>query len=184
MVNDNSSTVLNLKRIRKYKNSSHLRKSYDFYPTPRNAIMELLNREKFIGPIWEPACGNLSIVSILEDNGYEVLATDIQTGDDFFDLNYVVSNIITNPPYSCKLKFILHAKELATEKIAMLLPLEFLHGVTKYSLFLDEIFTLISEYVFSRRLTFGTIKSAPFANAWYVWDINHRGDTIVVWVEP
>jgi hypothetical protein len=57
----------------------------------------------------------------------------------------------------------------------MLLPVEFLHGGTRFDLFQDRRFPLRVVYVFSSRLCFGSKTHATVGHAWYVWDRRHKG---------
>lgn len=65
------------------------REVLDFYATDPRATKELLEREIFKSPVYEPACGQGHIGKILEEYGYEVKASDIydrgygQGGIDF-----------------------------------------------------------------------------------------------------
>lgn len=59
-------------------NSRLGRKELDFYPTPANAVIKFLEREKFEGDIWECACGRGDISIILEDFNYNVISSDIK----------------------------------------------------------------------------------------------------------
>ena len=54
-----------------------LRADQDLYPTPKSCTEELLKREKFVGRIWECACGLGDISEVLLDEGHTVLSTDI-----------------------------------------------------------------------------------------------------------
>jgi len=76
----------------------------------------------------------------------------------------------------------LHAKKIATRKIAMLLPVEFLHGGTRFELFQDRLFPLKVVYVFSSRLRFGSETVATVGHAWYVWDRKHKGEASLGWI--
>ena len=49
----------------------------EFYPTPPEATRALLSVETFDGSIWEPACGEGAIASVLKDAGHTVVATDL-----------------------------------------------------------------------------------------------------------
>jgi hypothetical protein len=74
------------------------------------------------------------------------------------------------------------AKKIATDKIAMLLPVEFLHGATRYELFQDRHFPLKVVYVFSSRLCFGSETHATLGHGWYVWDHRYRGEPRLRWI--
>jgi hypothetical protein len=170
------------KSKRVFQNPPELRSPNDFYPTPPLATQALLEREWFTDLILEPACGDGAIVEVLKKHNFNVEATDLHEGQDFFGRTEKVGNIITNPPYRLHLEFIHHAKKIATRKIAMLLPVEFLHGATRYELFQDSDFPLKIVYVFSSRLCFGSETPATVGHAWYVWDRKHRGQPRLAWI--
>ena len=97
-----------LKRAQSLVGTSAGRPDHDFYPTPRNAVEELLKVEKFDGDIWEPACGDGAISKVLEEYGHTVYSTDLidrgygHTGAeyDFLTYKHPSNNIITNPPFT------------------------------------------------------------------------------------
>ena len=58
-------------------NLNNDRNKNDFYPTPPEATLALLNKQKFEGNIWECACGDGAISKILIDEGYDVYSSDL-----------------------------------------------------------------------------------------------------------
>lgn len=50
-----------------------VKSGFDFYQTPEWATQSLIDREKFRGSIWEPACGNSAITGVLRKAGYYVM---------------------------------------------------------------------------------------------------------------
>lgn len=154
----------------------------DFYPTPPHATAALLGRERFTGPVLEPACGDGAMVRVLRKHGCTVEAADLLYGQDFLLRSGRTANVITNPPFRLAQEFVAHAKAIATRKVAMLLPVEFLHGVTRYELFQDRGFPLKIVYVFAARLCFGMDRPAAVAHAWYVWDRSYRGEPRIGWI--
>lgn len=155
-----------------------MRNEFDFYPTPIECVHALLEREKFEGEVWEPACGDGRIVESCRQRGLNCFGTDIQLGQDFFDSKRRVDCIITNPPYFCADEFVLHALRLARHKVAMLLRLGFLGGIDRYETIWRQ-HPLKSLYVFCRRLDFG-VDGTPIDNhAWFVWDMKHEGPATV-----
>ena len=78
----------------------------DFYPTPDWATYALIDNERFEGRIWEPACGDGTMVRVLRDTGRPVDASDLynrgygEIGLDFLKESRTVENIVTNPPYN------------------------------------------------------------------------------------
>ena len=164
------------------------RKADDFYSTPPYATQALLDKEKFTGTIWEPACGEGHMSKVLIANGYQVDSSDLidrgyGTQLDFLSSNKTYDNIITNPPFSIGLEFVLKAKQSANHKIAMLLKTQFLEGISRQAMFLDDKFPLKCMYQFSKRLTFGDKSSGGMlAFAWFVWDKQHTGKPYIDWI--
>ncbi len=137
--------------VRSMCNRGNRNKS-DFYQTPSSMVSQFLQQEYFDKTltVWEPACGKGAIVNVLKGGGFtEVLATDRDY--DFLVQTTQVPYIITNPPFSLAMDFILQAKKLATRKFAFLLPLNYLHGKQRYDvLWNDKDYLLSSIYVFTR----------------------------------
>ena len=167
------------------------REKMDFYATDKRATHELLKREQFISPVYEPACGMGHIGKILEEYGYTVKAIDIcyrgygeEREVDFFSLE----DIVTNPPYFCASEFLRHALEISGEgvKIAMLFRLPFLEGQKRYELF--RKYPPKRVYVFSKRLNcakngeFWKSKSSGIAFAWFLWEVGYIGYTELRWI--
>ena len=168
------------------------REKDDYYPTPKYAVKELLERELFNGDIWECACGEGDISDVLINYGYQVRSSDIIDRnygivEDFFNSDYTTKNIITNPPYKHALEFVNKAKEKSDNKIAMFLKTVFLESERRKTMFDDKIFPLKSIYQFSKRVTLykNGVKmknSGMIAYAWFVWDKNYEGKPIIEWI--
>ena len=121
------------------------RRDNDFYPTPPECTIVLLNflEERFLirksDVIWEPACGSFAMVDVMKQRGYHVIGTDIEQGQDYltFDLKEKHDWIITNPPFCLAKEFI----ERSTEKnrpFAMLLKSQYWHSAKRRRLFLEN----------------------------------------------
>jgi len=178
------------------------RQKEDFYPTPGYVVDELLKRETFTGLTREPACGDGAISKVLLSHGMEVISTDIVdrgfsgTGIiDFLSENtlfekangMVCNNIITNPPYSLALEFVLKSKKVAQKKIAMFLKTVFLESEGRREMFADTKFPLKTIYQFSKRVSLykDGVKmknSGMIAYAWFVWDKEHKGEPTIKWI--
>lgn len=167
------------------------RAEHDFYPTPEYVTRDLLAREKFVGRVWEPACGDGAIAKVFVEHGFEVIATDLidrgygKSGRDFFLENRKVENIVTNPPYSLGEKFVRHALELTTRKVAMFVKLVFLEGQSRRQLF--ETSPLARVWVYSKRVTQhrnGESKqySGMMCFAWFIWEHGYTGEPIIKWI--
>lgn len=172
-------------------NVSGKRKKSDFYPTPFSLTKQLLERETLEGSILEPSCGDGAIIKVLNEKGYSnVIGKDLSLGQDFLQETKQYDTIITNPPFSLAMEFILKAKELAQKKIIYLLPLSYLHGVERYEkLYQDKEFPLKCLYVFTRYPMLGEplredgcYNCGMIVYAWYCWDKSYRGEPTIRWI--
>lgn len=181
--------------------NSNKRNKNDYYQTPYSMTKQLLEVENFEGKILEPSCGAGAIVKVLRDFKKSVDYCDLNnefslTGifknfKDFINDDFDrYDNIITNPPFSLAKEFILKAKEITNNKIAMLLPLNYLHGVSRYNeIYRDTKFPLKTVYVFCRYGLLedtvredGMYKSGMLVYAWYIWDKSYKGEPIIRWL--
>lgn len=176
------------------------RAEFDFYATEPKAIDKLYaTGELDCKNIWECACGEGHLSKRLEELGFKVKSTDLidrgygQGEIDFFECTEIFDgDILTNPPYKKALEFVLKALDLITEghKVFMFLKLTFLEGKTRYKeLFSKKPPKLI--YVFSQRVQ--CAKNGNFekysqgvgtavAYAWYVWEKEYNGETMIKWI--
>ena len=166
----------------------------DFYPTPLWATYALINNERFEGDIWECACGDGAMSSVLEETGNAVESSDLydrgfgEVGHDFLTTARRRQNIITNPPFHSAEGFVASALTSAEHKFALLLRLAFLEGANRAK----TIFTVHPPsrvWVFSERITFypkGAQRAGggTTAYAWMVWDTDHMGATELAWFKP
>lgn len=166
----------------------------DFYPTPAWATYALIDNEKFSGEIWESACGNGAMSSVIEKFYSNVVSTDLYNrgygdyGIDFLYSNRRSENIITNPPYNSAEGFVHSCIRSANRKFALLLRLAFLEGAKRQRTIFTEV-PPARVWVFSERITFypeGVIKkgSGTTAYAWFVWDKDAKGSTELKWFKP
>jgi hypothetical protein len=160
----------------------------DNYYTPYSITEQLLENERFDYNkiVLDPACGNDAIKEILDSKFYLIKHYDINhkdinfKGDFFLETDTIeIDYIITNPPFSLAFEFIQKAKEIAKEKFAMLLPLNYLHGQKRYEqkIFRDENYPLTKVYVFTRypMLTEhiradGKYKTGMIVYCWMIWE--------------
>lgn len=167
----------------------------DLYETPPEAVRALLRAEKLPDVIWEPACGPGSIVRVLRASGRQVYATDLvdyesrdqdEAGWDFMlerQLPIGVQMIVTNPPFKNASAFARKAIELCP-RVCMLMRLAFLEGTTRSDI-LDGG-KLARVHIFRNRLPMmhrdgwnGNRASNTMAFAWFVWDANTIGPTVL-----
>ncbi|EMV9620173.1 hypothetical protein AADV15_001618 [Campylobacter coli] len=181
--------------------NSNKRNKNDYYQTPYGMTKQLLEVENFEGKILEPSCGAGAIVKVLRDFKKSVDYCDLNndfslTGifknfKDFINDDFEkYDNIVTNPPFSLAKEFILKAKQIANNKIAMLLPLNYLRGVSRYNeIYKDTVFPLKTVYVFCRYGLLedtiredGTYKAGMMVYAWYIWDKSYKGEPVIRWL--
>lgn len=172
------------------------REENDFYPTPPEGTLRLLQIEEFRGSILEPACGDGAISKVLKlhypnslihstdliDRGYGEGQIDFLT-HDYGD--WKVDNIITNPPYGKATEFVEKSLMLARNKVAMLLKIQFLEGVKRRDLFLKHPPKTV--HVFSQRLKINKNgqegkNSTMMTFAWFIWEQGNTNKPVVNWI--
>jgi hypothetical protein len=101
---------------------------------------------------------------------------------DFLRCTDKSENIVTNPPFKLANKFVHHALEHTSRKVAMLLRLNFLEAQIRKPLFIDYPFARL--YVHRDRIPFGAKTGAnnAIAFAWYVWDYSYKGKPVIEWI--
>ena len=166
------------------------RNNGDFYATPEKCTEDLLKREKFVGSIWECACGEGAISKVLIKNGYDVYSSDLidrgygDVGVDFLKQRDVCSNIITNPPFKLSMQFCLQSLKMTKHKIAFFNKLTFLEGVKRQSIF--EQGYLKNIYVYARRINLKKYtyakRTGAMAFAWFVFDKSYQGKPMLDWI--
>ena len=164
--------------------SNYARKDRDEYNTPDWVVEALIPFLPECRKIWEPACGQGNIVRVLADNGYDVYATDIVDGEDFFhaETTHSVDGIVTNPPYTHVDFFIHRAIDYMMMRsgfVAMLLAADFDSAKSRRNMFADcpmfaKTIVLTKRIVWFERSD--GKKAAPSENhRWYLWDWKHKG---------
>jgi len=173
------------------------RDSLDFYLTPPYATQALIDREEFIGPIWEPACGDGAMVKVLRQLGptNPVYFSDIiyRGFEEHPTLDFLLSgplgaaNVITNPPFNEAENFIRKALRVVDPgfKACFLLKLTFLESEQRQKFFRELPPRRV--LVFSKRLTM-TRNGEPLKSggmicfAWFVWERGYAGQTVLDWI--
>lgn len=166
----------------------------DFYPTPRWATFALIESERFVGDIWEPACGDGAMSEVLTEPGNHVISSDLydrgfgEAGQDYLTTRRRAPNIITNPPFNSAEGFVATGLKAADRKFALLLRLAFLEGANRANTIWHKS-PPARVWVFSERITFypkgaQIAGSGTTAYAWFVWDKDHSGTTELAWLKP
>jgi len=131
---------------------------------------------------------------VFEDNGYQVLSTDIvdrgygEVSDFLTDNREWDGDIVTNPPYKLALEFVKHSLDIVQtgRKVAMFLRLQFLEGISRRKLF--DIHPPKTVYVCTRRFRcypngdFTIPKASAVCFAWFVWQKGYTGDPYIKWI--
>jgi hypothetical protein len=116
--------------MRERKSHIFPREQDDHYVEPTWVPRRLFQQEAFQGLVWDPAAGFGRIIDAAIEAGLSVRASDLVDRGcdqvhiaDFFSCTISTHNIVTNVPFAIAERFALHALNLATRKVAMLLPL-------------------------------------------------------------
>jgi hypothetical protein len=165
------------------RNSEYERKERDLYETPAWVTEALLPHVRPVETVWEPAAGSGKMVGVHERFAGQVIATDIETGQDFLEARNSADAIITNPPYALATEFIERALSLTASRglVAMLLRTDFDHARTRQHLFQHPAFA--KKLVLTKRIKwFEDSKGQPsFNHAWFMWDWQHQGWPILAY---
>lgn len=122
------------------------RRELDFYPTPKECTIALMDFLKLPSSnIWEPACGDGAMATVIERYGHTVYASDLRTdcgfgegGVDFLQKTFSFCDaIITNPPFALSAAFIEKAL-IEAPIVAMLLKSQYWHSKSRYDLFMSN----------------------------------------------
>lgn len=174
------------------KADSREREVDDFYPTPPEPTRAFLHAEierlRDFAPIWEPACGDGAMVREMEAVGLSVFDSDlVDRGCDakirnFYDFQFAPGKaIVTNPPFNeCNRDpgWVRHALEaLGVEYMALLLPVNWVGASGRASLWSQ--FTPARVYPMRWRIDFTGQGAPPMLNAWFVWDRQWKGETVL-----
>lgn len=166
------------------------RRESDFYPTPPEVTVALLEWLDLPGPaintsIWEPACGDGAMVNIMRGYGFHVVASDIREEGilpgarvcaDFMSYPVPATRaecpvdwIITNPPFNLAEEFIRHALKF-TPNVAMLLKSQFWHAQSRAKLFGEHPPSAVLPLTWRPDFLAGKKGGAPTMDClWTVW---------------
>lgn len=172
-----------------------LRQVNNYYVAQPSVTQDLLNVEKFNSEVLEPFCGCGTMAEVIKANGYEVEAYDMIDRSygkigDFFKVNYPEGkyDIITNPPYDDSLNsIILRSLRLCNNKVALLMPLNYLSGRQRAADIYDVQPPKVV-YVFINRIKVGKNGPTPMETsnminyAWFVWEKGFKGEPTIRWI--
>ena len=168
----------------------------EYYATHPSVTLVLLRVESFHHHILEPACGGGFISQPLIDNGYDVLSTDLidrgfgNGGIDFLTSKFEKGkyDIVTNPPYTLYIPFLLKSIDVCKNKVAMLLPVTFLSCKQRCKIY--ESYPPHTVYIYTDRICIA--KNGEFEKydatinpqmyAWFVWQKGFQGNPTIKWI--
>lgn len=179
------------------RNNLGQRRAGDFYQTPPSMtrqFLEALPVRSF--PVLEPAAGTGAMKrSLIEKYGRScVEAYDIMDGRDFLDESRSYPTIITNPPFSLSLEFIIKCKMVATSRFSLLMPIDYLHGLERYrSIYsVRDTWALSFVHIYTRRAMLtetvredDRYRTGMITWAWYTWTKRRpwSGEPRIRWID-
>lgn len=152
--------------------TEHKRNDADFYPTPPECTVALLDHlTSFRGlSVWEPACGDGAI-----SRGVTVLSTDLHDrgygrfGIDFLNQHKSQADvIITNPPFALAEAFIRKCAKFEVP-FAMLLKSTYWHAKTRHALFRETGPAAVCPMLWRPNFAPERGKSPTMDVCWTVW---------------
>lgn len=188
------------------------RDPFDWYIEPVAATEALLARERFVGAVWDPACGQGNVIRALAKAGIPAYGTDVvDRGLEFVDgfrglhdflkddpsqiLRFALpSNIVCNPPFfraTGTEDFIRRALTLAAGKVAIFADIKFLAGGKRAGgLYAENPPSRV--YILAKRPSCppgallragGKAQGGTADWCWLVWDLAApTGDTRMIWL--
>lgn len=171
------------------------REKDDFYPTPPEPTRAFLHAEigrlLDFGGIWEPAAGDGAMVREMRAMGLEVWASDLVDRGagadiaDFYSFDTAPRPaILTNPPFSeCgwgngKARWLKHALDVLDVEYMGLLMNWSWPGAGGLAPFWAE-HPPARVYLMRWKIDFTGQGAPPMLNAWFVWDKQHQGETVL-----
>lgn len=158
----------------------HSRHEKDHYPTPPECTVALCDffaqRYAITHPVWEPACGEGQMVSVLSKYYPSVFATDIRPdagyGEqaDFLSFSEpLAKNVVTNPPFDLAVEFIEKCISLKLDTFSLLLKAHFFHAANRYHLFLNNPPLFILPLTWRPVFVPTRGKQPTMEFSWFVW---------------
>ncbi len=179
------------------------RADHDFYRTSPQAVLPLFQVEKFLGTVWECACGDGAISELLwqQSEVTNVLSTDLvyrgykrgSGGVDFLMHPWpigVVDHVVTNPPYKLAVDFALRTlredRLPQGGKLALFCRTLWLEGSIRHKR-LFQPFPPSRVWVHRKRVPMARGPDRPMQTglisfSWYVWEKGVTGPTQLGWL--
>lgn len=146
---------------------------FDRCQTPPYALDPILPYLR--GVVWECAVGEGSLKKALEAQGFQVIGSDILTGQDFFRWKPEAFDcVITNPPFSSKFEWLDRCYQLQ-KPFALLLPVETIGANKAQRMFEKHGIEIV---FMNKRVNFKMPRKgldgagAWFPTAWFTYGLN------------
>jgi hypothetical protein len=149
----------------------------DCCQTPDYALDPLLPYLRPDWRVWECAAGEGMLVRALRPRVAQVIASDLLTGEDFFDersLPEEFDAVVTNPPFSIKVRFLERCYALG-KPFALLMPVETLgsQGAQKsFARYGVEVILMNRRVDFKMPNKGYAGAGAQFPSAWFTWGLD------------
>lgn len=189
----------------------YARASKDWYIEPESLVHSIIDNERLIGTVLDPACGLGTIPRTCRSRGIEAYGSDISYrgyGLPFVDFTddklggkfrwglrgTQIDNVFSNPPFKTPLVYRLldRALEIARHKVVFILPIHFLASQERKRLLFDGKTPLARIYICSTRPSMppghlyvtGEMERGGGKQdyAVFVWTHDHRGEPVVRWL--
>jgi hypothetical protein len=174
-----------------------MRDANDWYVEPAWCSERLFEAEPFERMVFDPACGIGTIVHSARRAGLTGMGSDIieRVSDfpvaDFLERDFMppVRNIVSNPPFGIALEFVRKALEVASGKVAMLLPANWVQGDKRARWLATTPLKRVWFLAPRPSMPPGAVLAAGMRPgngttdyAWFVWERGHVGAPTIGWL--
>ncbi len=182
-----------------YNKEHSNRDKHDYYATPPEEVMNILQYEELKGVVLEPCCGEGHMVQGIIKSGAanKIIATDlIDRGFgrgplDFLSNDYPYTDadtVIMNPPFKLLEEFVVKGLQIAKYKVILLARNQFLESESRFiNIFKNNPPNRIYQYVdrisCSKGGDFSRKQGSSMSYSWFVWDWDKKTDkTELKWI--
>lgn len=137
--------------------------------TPRYGVIPIIKYIPKNSVIWCPFDTKQSeFVKVLKENGFKVINSHIENGEDFYTFEPKVWDIIvSNPPFTNKRKIFERCLSF-NKPFALLMSNTWLNDSAPKQLFKDKDLQLL---MFEQRIQFNNLKKITFSSSYYCWNL-------------
>jgi hypothetical protein len=163
---------------------------------PQKMAVALMERQRFRGVVWEPACGDGAISEVVNAYGLPVVSSDLCVDYGLpgaVRLNFLTQrprwwfdNIITNPPFRGYAigPWIERACSYSPERVALMFPVHVLSDLPRWATGRMRLRRVIQLPRFAWRHADGRHFGQRWGICWYVWEFGFTGSPVVQFALP